>query len=283
MAVPGIHSPEWLCRGFFVLRYQRLALPHLSDNALYLGEMTYIFISLLLGVYTIINILAPLSGSATVTPVIASIVGAKDAIAVATVFFLLTCIPRAYLFRKYFRWDIAKRLWPMSIAGALLGSMLLSGLNEMVVSIVLILFLSYFIVQKVTQVVAKKKKEKKPTKLGVIIVGLVSGALQGAGLAGADLRNGYLLSKGLNIKEIHGTTSVMGGTNFLFASLVRLFNGDLTFQAALPILALFPVIVLATYIGRHIVLKLNKKAQDWLALVVMVVAMVLLLRSVLFV
>ena len=242
--------------------------------------MTYIFIAILLGVYTIINILAPLLGSATVTPVIASIVGAKDAIAVATVFFLLTCIPRAYLFRNYFRWDIAKRLWPMSIAGALLGSILLTGLNETVVAIVLVLFLGYFIIQKIIQITAKDKKEKKPTKLGVIIVGLVSGALQGAGLAGADLRNGYLLSKGLNIKEIHGTTSVMGGTNFLFASLVRLFSGDLTLQAALPVLALFPIIVLATYIGRHIALKLNKKAQDWLALAVMAIALVLLLRSI---
>lgn len=243
--------------------------------------MTYIFIAILLGVYTIINILAPMSGSATVTPVIASIVGAKDAIAVATVFFLLTCIPRAYLFRRYFRWDIAKRLWPTSVAGALLGSILLTGLNETVVMAVIILFLTYFIVQKLRSVMGKNKKEKKPTKLGVVIVGLVSGALQGSGLAGADLRNGYLISKGLNIKEIHGTTSVMGGTNFLFASLVRVFNGDLTFQAALPILALFPIIVLATYIGRHIALKLNKKAQDVLALVVMFIAMALLLKSIL--
>jgi uncharacterized membrane protein YfcA len=243
--------------------------------------MTYIFIAILLGVYTIINVLAPLSGSATVTPIIASIVGAKDAIAVATVFFFLNCIPRAYFFRNYFRWDIAKNLWPVSITGALIGSILLKGLNETIVGIIILLFLSFFIYQKSRQIILKQKTEKKPTKLGVIVVGLISGALQGAGLAGADLRNGYLLSKGLNIKEIHGTTSVMGGTNFLFASLVRLYDGDLTFHAMLPVLALFPIIILATYIGRHLALKLNKPAQDTLSLVVMIIALVLLVRSLL--
>lgn len=111
----------------------------------------------------------------------------------------------------------------------------------------------------------------------MVVVGLVSGALQGAGLAGADLRNGYLLSKNLTINEIHGTTAAMGGANFLFASIVRLVSGQLTVQAMLPVLALFPVIVLATYIGRHVSHKLSKVWQDRVALIVMVVALVLLI------
>lgn len=239
--------------------------------------MLYFITAIILGFYTFINIIAPLSGSATVTPILAGIVGAKDAIALATVFFFLTCIPRVYLFRHYFRWDIAKTLWPVSITGAIAGSILLTGINEMIVSTIILCFLSYFIFQKARQVIWKEKKEKQPTKLGVVAVGLVSGALQGAGLAGADLRNGYLLSKGLSIKEIHGTTAAMGGANFLFASIVRLVTGHLTVQATLPILALFPVIVLATYVGRHVALKLNKAWQDRVSLLVMVVALGMLL------
>lgn len=239
--------------------------------------MIYVFTAILLGFYTFVNIIAPLSGSATVTPILASIVGAKDAIALATVFFFLTCIPRVYLFRKYFRWDIAKTLWPVSIAGALLGSILLTGINEMIVTIIILCFLSYFIYRKLRQIVSKEKVEKQPTKLGVVATGLLSGALQGAGLGGADLRNGYLLSKGLTIKELHGTTAAMGGANFLFATIVRLVGGHITFQGMLPILALFPVIVLATYVGRHVALKLNKVWQDRVSLFVMIVAMGMLL------
>lgn len=244
--------------------------------------MLYIFTAILLGFYTFVNIIAPLSGSATITPILASIVGAKDAIALATVFFFLTCIPRIYLFRNYFRWDIAKTLWPVSIAGALVGSLLLTGINETIVTTIILCFLAYFIFQKSKQVIWKEKKEKQPTKLGVVAVGLVSGALQGAGLAGADLRNGYLLSKGLSIKEIHGTTAAMGGANFLFASIVRAATGHLTLQAALPILALFPIIVLATYVGRHVALKLNKLWQDRVSLIVMVVAFGMLVYKLFF-
>jgi len=239
--------------------------------------MLYIITAVLLGLYTFINIVAPLSGSATVTPLLTVLVGAKDAIAIASVFFFLTCIPRVYLFRKYFRWDIAKSLWPVSIAGALLGSIVLTGINETAVTLIILGFLLYFIFQKSRQVIWHYEQKKEPTKLGVVVVGLVSGALQGAGLAGADLRNGYLLSKNLTINEIHGTSAAMGGANFLFASIVRLVSGQLTVQAMLPVLALFPVIVLATYIGRDVSHKLSKVWQDRVALVVMVVALVLLM------
>ena len=104
-------------------------------------------------------------------------------------------------------------------------------------------------------------------------VGFFSGALQGTGLAGSDLRNGYLLSRGLSIPNLHGTTALIGGANFLFASISRVVSGELTLQMAYPILLLFPVIVLATYIGRHLTLKLPKVWQDRFALLVMVIAL----------
>tara|TARA_B100001245_G_scaffold167097_1_gene126436 strand:+ start:905 stop:1648 length:744 start_codon:yes stop_codon:yes gene_type:complete len=236
--------------------------------------MNFILIGLLLGVFTLINILAPISGSATVTPVLTGLVGAKDAIAVATVFFFLTCIPRVYLFREYIRWDIVKLLWPISILGALAGSILFIHISELVVSLIILAFLIYFLSQKLqASFSSKKTTERKTTKHGVASVGFFSGALQGTGLAGSDLRNGYLLSRGLAIPNLHGTTALIGGANFLFASISRVVSGELTFQMAYPILLLLPVIVLATYIGRHLTLKLPKIWQDRFALLVMVIAL----------
>lgn len=236
--------------------------------------MNFILIGLLLGVFTLINILAPISGSATVTPVLTGLVGAKDAIAVATVFFFLTCIPRVYLFRKYIRWDIVRVLWPISILGALVGSILFIHISEMVVSLIILAFLLYFLSQKLrTSFGGKKAAERKATKHGVAFVGFFSGALQGTGLAGSDLRNGYLLSRGLSIPNLHGTTALIGGANFLFASISRVVSGELTFHMAYPILLLFPIIVIATYIGRHLTLKLPKVWQDRFALLVMMIAL----------
>lgn len=243
--------------------------------------MHILIIAILLGIFTFINILAPVSGSATVTPVLTGLIGAKDAVAVATIFFLLTCIPRVYLFRKYIQWHIVKQLWPISIIGALCGGFLFSGVSEVVISLVILGFLTFFLYQKAIASFGKGTLEKKPTRHGVLFVGFLSGSLQGTGLAGSDLRNGYLLSKGLSIAEIHGTTALIGGSNFLFASLVRINSGDLTFRMAAPILALFPVIVLATYIGRHATLKMPKTWQNRVALGIMVFAMVMILKDLL--
>ncbi|MGK2896607.1 MAG: TSUP family transporter, partial [Candidatus Saccharimonadales bacterium] len=105
-------------------------------------------IAILLGIFTFVNILAPVSGSATVTPVLTGLVGAKDAVAVATVFFFLTCIPRIYLFRKYIRWPIVKQLWPISIIGALCGGLIFTGVPEQIIAIIIFCFLAWFLYQK---------------------------------------------------------------------------------------------------------------------------------------
>jgi uncharacterized protein len=240
--------------------------------------MQFILIAALLGFFTFINILAPLSGSATVTPLLAGLVGAKEAVAIATVFFFLTCIPRVLLFLKFIRWDIVKTLWPVSVAGALVGGLIFAGISEVVIALIILCFLLWFLYQKASVVFSKRPvQEKQPTKHGVAFVGLLSGALQGTGLAGSDLRNGYLLSKGLSISHIHGTTALIGGSNFLFANIVRVQSGELTWAMVAPILALFPLIIIATYAGRHVTMKLSKPWQDRLSLLVMIIALGILL------
>ena len=236
--------------------------------------MTYVLLGILLGVFTLLNILAPVSGSATVTPLLTGLVGPKDAIAIATVFFFLTCLPRIYLFRDHIRWDLVRQLWPISIVGAVLGGILLSSIPEQMVLIVVLGFLCWFIYQKLLDMKQRNAEKLKTTTRGASFIGFFSGALQGSGLAGADLRNGYLLSKGLTLPQIHGTTPIIGGSNFLLSSVYRLHTGDLSMAMAWPVLALFPVIIMATIIGRHISLRLSKQWQDRSALLVMFVALV---------
>jgi uncharacterized membrane protein YfcA len=242
--------------------------------------MKFILLGIFLAAVTLFNIIVPAFGSTTVTPIMAGFVGAKDAIAVATVFYCISNIPRVYLFRKYTDWNLVKRLWPASIIGALLGSIFLVGISAFLVTIILLSFLAFFIYKKAVSMFANKpKNEKQPTKQGATFIGLLSGALQGTGLSGADLRNGYLYSKGLTIQHIHGTTAWIGMTNFAFASGVRVVSGDLTLAMAWPVLALFPVIVLATIAGRHLALKIPKRVQDYIILAIMLVALVVLASS----
>lgn len=242
--------------------------------------MNFVLLALFLAVVTFLNIIVPAFGSTTVTPIMAGFVGAKDAIAVATVFYCIVNIPRVYLFRKYTDWGLVGKLLPASLIGALLGSIFLVGISTLIISFVILGFLLFFMYKKVVAMYGhSKQKEKKTTKHGATFIGLISGALQGTGVSGADLRNSYLYSKGLTIQHIHGTTAWVGMLNFAFASGVRVVAGDLTFAMAWPVLATFPVIVLATYIGRHYSLKIPKRAQDYIVLSVMVLALVSLIIS----
>lgn len=242
--------------------------------------MSFLLLGLFLGAVTLFNIIVPAFGSSTVTPIMAGFVGAKDAIAVATVFYCISNIPRVYLFRKYTDWKLVWKLLPASLIGALIGSVFLVGIDTNVIGVIILAFLVYFIYKKIMKVLGReKKKEKKETKHGATFVGLLTGALQGTGLSGADLRNGYLYSKGLTIQHIHGTTAWIGMANFAFASGVRVTSGDLTFEMAWPVLALFPVMVLATFAGRHLALKMSKRTQDSIILVVMFIALLSLIAS----
>jgi len=244
--------------------------------------MSFVLLALFLGAVTLFNIIVPAFGSSTVTPIMAGFVGAKDAIAVATVFYCISNIPRVYLFRKYTDWKLVWQLLPASIIGALVGSVFLVGINTHVVAAIILCFLVYFIYKKLVKVFGhaeKKDKSKKEFKHGATFIGLLTGALQGTGLSGADLRNGYLYSKGLTVQHIHGTTAWVGMMNFAFASGVRVVSGDLTFEMAWPVLAVFPIIVLATYAGRHLALKMPKRTQDYIILIVMLIALVSLISS----
>ncbi len=242
--------------------------------------MTYALLALFLGLTTFINIIVPALGSSTITPIMAGFVGAKDAIAVATVFYCISNIPRVYAFRKYTDWKLVWQLLPASLLGAVLGSAFLTGIDTHIVAVIILGFLLYFIYKKTQAMFGHTiKKSKKAYKHGASFIGLLSGALQGTGVSGADLRNGYLYSKGLTVQHIHGTTAWVGMMNFAVASGVRVASGDLTFQMAWPVLAVFPVIVIATYLGRHVSLKLPKRIQDYVILLIMMIALGMLIRS----
>ncbi len=232
--------------------------------------MQLLILAAILGIFSLLNIVAPISGSAIVTPILTAMFGVKQAIAIATVFFFISNIPRIYLFREHILWHEVKLILPASIVGAFAGSLLLVKIPEQLVLVLVFLVFLYFYIRKIRN--STTRKNKKDT-LGV---GLLSGSLQGAGLPGSDIRNGYFYARGLSIAQIHGTSAIVGSTTMLLASLVRGTTGELTLQMALPVLATFPIIVLATYVGRHIHFKLSKQVQNRIVIGVMTFSLLLL-------
>ncbi len=225
--------------------------------------------------YSFINIIIPISGSATVTPWLAVITDAHTAIGLATFYFLLTCVVRIYLFREHIRWSYVKELWPLSIIGASLAAFSLVTIQSNILLIIVFCFVSYFFVDALKTLFGKKKRVKKNV-VSSSVVGLFSGFLQGAGLAGSDLRNNYLYAKRLSLVEVHGTTALMGGSNFLIATLIRLFTNQLPVTSLVPVLYLSPVIVLGVWMGRYALYRVNNKYMYLCTITIMGLTVVLL-------
>ena len=230
-------------------------------------------------IFTFVNILIPISGTVTVTPLLALLTDPHSAIGLASFYFAIGSTIRAIIFWKNIKWKIVKEFLLISIIGAAIGAFALIKINPNLVLFIILLFLLFFFYKRIRK--EEKGKEsiliKKLKPAGNYFFGGLSGFLQGTGLAGSDLRNGYLYSKGLNLSEVHGTTAIVGASNFLVATAVRLYTDQLTIHSLTPILYLIPLILVATLIGKFTLNKISKEFTDKLILFIMVLMAILLI------
>lgn len=233
---------------------------------------TWVLICGLLGLSTLVNIIVPITGSATVTPLLALLLDPHRAIGIATFVFFLSAPPRIFFFWQNIQWREIKILLLPSAIAAFFGALALVTIPAQWLLIIILLFSVYFLLKKLDII----PKSEKPHHLVNYVVGLLSGFLQGTGLSGSDLRNQYLYAQNLNLAEVHGTTAFIGGTNFLIAILVRLYTGQLSFPDIIPVLLyVFPVIILATWIGEKALFKIPPKISDRIVIGVMTVVILM--------
>lgn len=226
---------------------------------------------LVLFLFTVINIVIPISGSATVIPVLALLMDPHLAIGLASFYFILSNLPRIYLFRKHIDKKELKQLLPVSIVFAAIGALSLFKIPTLFLLIIVFFFSFYFLLKKVNFV-----KPKKQNKLSFYSVAGLSGFLQGTGLAGSDIRNSYLYGQKLKIEEVHATTAIIGTSNFLIATIIRLLTDQVSIPNLTPILILFPFLVITTLVGRSILYKIDKKTMNIIIVITIVSILVLL-------
>lgn len=219
------------------------------------------------GLTTVINILIPISGSAVVTPLLTLLTDPYRAIGIASFFFFLSAVTRVFFFEDGIQWKEVRTLLLPSIIAAFVGALAVIAIPEHWLLIIILLFAVYFLLKKL-RIIPKRENQSRILNH---FVGLFSGFLQGTGLAGSDLRNQYLYAQELSIAQVHGTTAFIGAANFLVASIVRLYTGQLAVPDIVPLLYLLPLIVLATWLGRHALYKLPPKVSDTIVNIVMVI------------
>ncbi|MDO8572246.1 MAG: sulfite exporter TauE/SafE family protein [bacterium] len=241
-------------------------------------SFTDLAIYIVLGAASFINILVPISGSAVVTPFLTILTNPHTAIGLASFYFLLSGVIRVPLFRKDIQWDEVRALLPISLLAAFVGSLSLVVINSTLLLVIVLAFAIYFFLKLIKLIPSFHSRSAGQYITGFI--GLFSGFLQGAGLAGSDVRNSYLYGKNLNIAQVHGTSSLIGTSNFLLATIVRLFTNQLNVPDLIPLLYIFPFIALGTFMGRKVLYKLDKKTINIIVAIVMVAIIVFLAKKV---
>jgi uncharacterized membrane protein YfcA len=219
---------------------------------------TWVLVYGLIGLSTLVNIVVPITGSATITPLLALLVDPHRALGMATFIFFLSAPPRIFFFWHNIQWREVRILLLPSAIAACIGALALVAVPTQWLLLFILLFAIFFLLKKLNII----PKPEKPRHLADYAVALLSGFLQGTGLSGSDIRNQYLYSQDLNLAEVHGTTAIIGGTNFLIATFVRLYTGQVTAPDILLLLLLFPIIFAATWLGKKALFKIPKKISD---------------------
>ena len=241
--------------------------------------MTYFWIYPLLFLSSMVNIIVPISGSAVVTPLLSVPFGAKEAIALASFLFVITGLFRIFLFRKHLKVSQIKNILPLSIIGAAIGALTFVRLDNLAITLLIIGFLLIFLVRKVHNI-KRQGPLPAPKKITGHVVGFISGMVQGAGVTGGvDLRNGFLLSRNLNLQELNGTTAVVGTTNFAVATILRLFTNQISFPDLTKVLWVLPFMIGGMLIGRKLTFHIGVKHQNYLAVFILVFAIGMMLLS----
>ncbi len=108
-----------------------------------------IFIYIYLAFLSVLNIIAPLSGSAMITPVLAILTDPHKAIGLASFYFLLSGIVRICIFWRHIQWHELKILLPTSLFAAFWGTLALIAINETLLLLIILLFAIYFFLKKI--------------------------------------------------------------------------------------------------------------------------------------
>jgi uncharacterized protein len=235
-----------------------------------------ILIYLLLGVASFFFVVIPISGSFVLNPLLSLIVNPHAAISIAAFFFLLNSSIKAFVFRHDIRYVYVKRILPLSLIAAALGAWLVAYIPEDILLVIIFVFAIYFLIKTLRDIFTKDEKNNSHN-LVTHIMSLLSGFIQGSGVGGGGgLRKLYLLSENLTLSEMHGTTSFIGVWILAASVGVRLGTSQVTYDLLLPILYLVPIMILAIWLGRHFLKKLNKKTTRIITVIVMLVVTIML-------
>lgn len=181
-----------------------------------------------------------------------------------------------YAYRGEWDTPLVKRLLPGAIVGAVAGTLLLANLPAGLVRVSLAIFTLLLVVYKLaSQSIERLRYQPRPWHA------LVAGGLTGVASAlfniGGPPFNAYLLLNNTTPRTFVATTAIF----FFLLNLIKVPGFLLARVIDLPLLAsfwwVFVFIPLGSWAGRELVKRLNRQVFEWLVILLLVGASLLLL------
>ncbi len=206
-----------------------------------------------------------------VTPMLSMIMPVATAISLALPLLMIGDVFALWSFWR--TWDLRyiKLLLPCALLGIVVGTYLLKNLDNVTLRHVLAFFTLLFVVYKVADY-RLKALDYHPYTWHGYLAGGISGLGSALANAGSVPFTAYML-----LQDV--TPQVFVGTTTLFFAIVNwlkvpgfLVAGLLDESKLIGVLWTVPLIVAGVFIGRWMIVRINKMAFEWIMLVVLVIA-----------
>jgi uncharacterized membrane protein YfcA len=212
---------------------------------------------------------------ALLTPVLSLVLPVSTAVGVLLPMLIVGDAFAIYMY--WCEWDtpLVRRMLPLGIVGALLGTYLLATLSPDALRIALAIFVLLLVVYKLaSDRIASLAYQ--PRGWHAPAVGALAGVASGMFNNGGPPFNSYLLLQKLPPRIFIATTALF----FALLNLIKvpgfLYTGVLNVQLLLSLWWVFPFIPLGIWAARWLVTHVNQQTFEWIIIVLLIISSIIL-------
>ena len=209
------------------------------------------------------------------TPVLSLVLPVSTAVGVLLPMLI---VGDAFAIAMYWRaWDakLVKRMLPLGIVGALIGTYLLSALSPDALRIVLAIFVLLLVIYKLASD-RIASLAYRPRRWHAPAMGALAGVASGMFNNGGPPFNSYLLLQKLPPRMFIATTALF----FALLNLIKvpgfLYTGVLNVPLLLSLWWVFPFIPLGIWTARWLVTRVNQQTFEWIVIALLIASSIIL-------
>ena len=214
---------------------------------------------------------------ALLTPILSLVLPVSSAVGVLLPMLIVGDVFAIYMYWKEWDLELVKRMFPAGVAGALVGTFLLSYVSpnglRIALGIFVLLSVAYkFLSDRIQAIRYQPRLWHAPA------AGLLSGVASGMFNSGGPPFNSYLLLQKLEARPFIATTAIF----FALLNLIKvpgfLYTGVLDPYVLFSLWWVFPFIPVGIWVARITLTRLSPAAFEWIIIILLIFSSLWLLR-----